>query len=60
MDLSVRRFSTRPYDNEEDHDRGHFLTSTTDWKGMNTSCYICNNLYIECFRDSVLHILYTS
>jgi hypothetical protein len=43
MVLSIRHFSARAYDNEENHNRGHFLTSTTDWKVMNTSCYICNN-----------------
>jgi hypothetical protein len=57
MDLSV--LSARTYDNEENHDRRHFLASITDRKGMNASCYICNNLYIECFRDNVLYILYT-
>ncbi len=61
MDLFVCRFSARTYDNEENHDRGHILTSITDRKGMSVSCYICNNQYIECFGDNVLqlHILYT-
>jgi hypothetical protein len=40
--LSVRRFSTRTYNNEENYDRGNVLTSITDWKGMNT-CYICTS-----------------
>ncbi len=54
--LSVRRFSTRTYDNEEDYDRGNVHASITDWKGMNTSCYICNNLYIECSSGNVTNL----
>ena len=36
--------SPRDYDNEENHDRGHVLTSITDCKDMNFSCYICNSI----------------
>ena len=44
MRLSVRCVSPRTYDNEENNDRGHVLTSPTGWKVVNGPCYICINI----------------